>query len=279
MSSDVVKLYPPGGGSLKHNDLYLSQDLRSRVGSSDSSFVYANFIASLDGRIAVPESDREGLTLATQITNERDWRLFQELAVQSDVLITSGRYLREYEQGPKQELLQVYDDPKFKDLGRWRQDQGLNDYPAVAVISRSLDFDVPSPLQDPGRDLYVFTTENADDDRKKALADQGAEVIEAGEADVTGPKLIAGLQEFGHRLIYSTAGPHVFHLLLDGGVLDRLYLTIAHRILGGDPYASILEGALIDSPASFEIVSLFYDPEAPEGVGQFYATFDRMSVD
>lgn len=277
MSPDIVRLYPPDGETLQHQGLYLSHHLRSKPDSANSSFVYANFIASLDGRIAVPDPDGSGVTLATQITNRRDWRLFQELAVQSDALITSGRYLREYQQGPKQELLQVYDDPEFKDLGRWRQEHGLRDYPAVAVISRSLDFEVPAPLREAGRKLYIFTTEEADEARKRALAEEGAEVIEAGESDVTGPKLIAGLRDFGHRVVYSTAGPKIFHLLLAGGVLDRLYLTIAHRILGGAPYASIMEGSLLEVPADLKIVSLFFDSEAPEGAGQFYAAFDRVS--
>jgi riboflavin biosynthesis pyrimidine reductase len=216
--------------------------------------------------------------LATQITNDRDWRLFQELAVQADVLITSGRYLREYAQGPKQELLQVYDDPEFADLGQWRRERGLKEYPAVAVLSRSLDFDVPTPLRGPERRLYIFTTENADSDRKQALASQGAEIVIAGEQDVSGQALISGLQEDGYRLIYSTAGPKIFHLLVAAGVLDRLYLTITQRMLGGEPFATIVEGSQLSPPADFKLRTLFFDPQAPANVGQYYAAFDRSEA-
>lgn len=276
MHANITRLYPPDSESVEHKGLYLRQGLRKLDLPEGSTFVYANFITSLDGRIAVPDKEGKGVTLATQITNERDWRLFQELAVQADVLLTSGRYLREYEQGPKQELLQVYDDPKFADLGRWRNEQGLPDYPAVAVISRSLDFDVPAPLKESGRKLYIFTTQDADQARKQALSEQGADVVIAGEQDVTGESLVSTLRNAGYVFIYSTAGPNIFHLLMAGGVLDRLYLTIAQRILGGDPYATIMEGPLLSSPADFKLRSLFFDPEAPDNVGQYYAAFDRV---
>ncbi|MDF1499226.1 MAG: dihydrofolate reductase family protein [Anaerolineales bacterium] len=276
MQSSITKLFPPGGESVEHQGLYLRQDLRSIVKPGGSPFVYANFIVSLDGRIAVPDPDSKGVALATQITNKRDWRLFQELAVQADVLITSGRYLREYEEGPKQELLQVYDDPAFRDLGEWRRSRGLSDYPAVAVLSRSLDFNVPQPLRDPQRELFVFTTEQSDTGRKTELASQGAQVITAGENGISGKTLVDELQTAGYRFIYSTAGPRILHLLLTGKVLDRLYLTFASRILGGDPFSSIVEGPLLGSPADFKIHSLYFDPQEPDNLGQFYATFDRQ---
>jgi riboflavin biosynthesis pyrimidine reductase len=276
MGSKISRLFPSYEQALEHQGLYLKQDLRSQAESIDSAFVYANFIVSLDGRIAVPGLDGESTTLATQITNERDWRLFQELAVQSDVIITSGRYLREYTQGPKQELLQVYDDPKFEDLGDWRRAKGLSDYPAVTVVSRSLDFNVPTPLQEPGRDLLIFTSETANPERKRILASQGAQVIEAGEQDVDGSMLVSDLHKLGYKLIYSTAGPNILHMLLSGKVLTRLYLTIALRLLAGDEISTIAEGQLLKPPADFELKSLFLDPDGPGGTSQLYGTFDRI---
>ncbi|MGD8622464.1 MAG: dihydrofolate reductase family protein [Anaerolineales bacterium] len=276
MGQKVISLYPPTGETIEHKGLYLRQELRSVTKSRPAAFVYANFIVSIDGRIAVPDPKGQGVTLATQITNSRDWRLFQELAVQADVLISSGRYLREYEQGPKQELLQVYDDPEFEDLGRWRQEQGLSDYPAVAVVSRSLDFDVPAPLQNPGRELFVFTTENANSERKESLSAQGATVVIAGEEDVQGSALISGLNDRGNKLIYSTAGPNILHMLLVDNVLDRLYLTIAMRVLGGNPISTVNKGPLLDPPADFELYSLFLDPDGPANISQLYATFDHI---
>ena len=50
-----------------------------------------------------------GMTVPKATSNERDWRLFQELAVQADIIISSGRYLRDYAEGQTQEILSVYD--------------------------------------------------------------------------------------------------------------------------------------------------------------------------
>ena len=74
--------------------------------------------------------------------NERDWRLFQELAAQADLIISSGRYLRDWADGRAQEILQT-DDPRFADLRQWRQDRGLSPQPDIAIISGSLNFPVP----------------------------------------------------------------------------------------------------------------------------------------
>jgi riboflavin biosynthesis pyrimidine reductase len=87
--------------------------------------------------------------------------------------------------------------------------------------------------------------------------------------------MVERLAGLGYRTVYSAAGPEVMHMLLAEGVLDRLYLTIAGRILGGEPYASIVEGALLDPPFDLELASLYYDPEALEGVGQLLLSFDR----
>ena len=51
----------------------------------------------LDGRIALPAAGRSSHQVPPAIANARDWRLFQELAAQADLLITSARYFRQSE--------------------------------------------------------------------------------------------------------------------------------------------------------------------------------------
>ncbi len=125
-SADLVtRLYPQPSGQESLHGLYLSHDLRALADAMDRPFVYSDYVVSLDGRIAVPHSTKPGLTVPKAIANDRDWRLFQELAVQADVVITSGRYLRDYADGRAQEILRVYDDPRFADLKEWRLSRGL----------------------------------------------------------------------------------------------------------------------------------------------------------
>lgn len=273
LEGDVQQLFPPPQQELPLQGLYLEHDLRSLHAQRRKPFVYANFITSLDGRIAVPDPGGKGVTLAEAITNPRDWRLFQELAVQADVLITSGRYLREHAQGAKQEILDVYQDPQFSDLKAWRTAKGLKPSPDVAVISRGLGFNVPESLRSGERTLFVFTTESADEDMVEALVEQGARVAYTGSTDVEGDLLLQKMQEVGFKTIYSTAGPKVLHLLLRSNILDRLYLTFAHRVLGGSPFSSIVEGELLTPPQVFQLASLVHDPHALDGSGQLYASY------
>ena len=94
MNDSILQLYPLPVIEKKLEGLYLAHDLRQYLSVDGQAFVYANFIASVDGRIAIQHPSGEGLTVPKSTANERDWRLFQELAAQADIIISSGRYAR-----------------------------------------------------------------------------------------------------------------------------------------------------------------------------------------
>jgi len=268
----VSQLYPhPAEEPLP--GLYLRHALRKVV--QQRPFVYANFIASLDGRIAVPDAVQGGLKTPSQIINDRDWRLFQELAIQADLIITTGRYLRDYAAGKAQEILRVDDDPRFADLQVWRATQGLSPQPDLAVVSSSLDFPIPAALQHGGRRVVVVTDARADRKRVAALEEQLGQVIVAGQAGVEGATFVARMAEAGYRLIYSAAGPKIAHMLLSGGVLDRLYVTQVHRVLGGAPVSSLVEGALLEPAIPLPLQTLYYDVHGASGAGQLFGCYGR----
>ncbi len=275
MAEPVLQLYPPPAAQRPLEGLFLAHELRRSAQAGDRPLFYTDFVVSLDGRVAVPDPQGEGVTLATAITNRRDWRLFQELAVQADVLITTGRYLREYARGATQEILQAYEDPAFADLKDWRREHNLPPYPALAVISASLNFPIPAKLLAAGRQLLVFTIEDADPHHRRALEQAGAQVIAAGQGSITGERLAVELAQRGWRLVYSTAGPKVCHLLLAAGVLDRLYLTHTTRALGGQPFATIVQGPPLEPPADFRLQELYFDPHGLDGLGQLFACYAR----
>lgn len=268
----VLKLFPPPQESHPLEGLYLAHDLRSHE-VRDRPFVYSNFVTSLDGRIAVADANC-GLGVPKAIANNRDWRLFQELAVQADVLFTSGRYLREYKKGESQEILQVYDDPRFEDLGAWRTGRGLPAYPALAVVSASGDFPIPDALRSGDRRLHVVTTRAVAPARLREL-ERHAEVHIAGEHGVDGADMVRQMAEAGYRLMGNVTGPQILHLLVAARVLDRLYLTGTGRLLGGDPYATIIEGERLEPPVDFRLARLYYDPEGPDGLGQVFQVYDK----
>lgn len=271
---NIIKLYPLPTAEIPLNGAYLAHNLREYGNTSGKPYVYANFIASLDGRIAIPHLSGRGFKVPEETSNERDWRLFQEVAAQADIIISSGRYLREWAEGRGQEILRV-DDPGFADLREWRVSRGLPVQPDIAIISGSLDFPIPSVLTAEGRKVVVFTTDNPDPGRVKAIETQAGQVIVAGGKSVNGAILVQRLAEMGYRTIYSSAGPKILHLLASAGMLDRLYLTFANRLLGGQPFSSVLEGSLLEPPVAMRFHAVYLDPYALEGAGQLFVSYDR----
>ena len=278
MSDFVSQLYPLPSEERPLTGLYLAHHLRQYQAVSGRPFVYSNFVVSLDGRIAIPYPTEARLTVPQQIANERDWRLFQELAAQADMIISSGRYLREWAEGRAQEILQI-DDPRFADLREWREQQGLPPQPDIAIVSGSLRFPIPGVLTAGGRKVVVFTCADPDPQRVKEIEARAGKVIVAGnESSVAGDQMVQHMSGLGYKTVYSAAGPKIMHMLLKGGVLDRLYLTLANRILGGEPYAGLVEGALLETAVGMTLNTMYYDAQAFDGLGQLFVSYNRTEI-
>lgn len=277
-ADSIIQLYPLPQKAMPLEGVYLGHELRSLGGAARETFIYSNYITSLDGRIAIPHPTKPGMVVPEQTANPRDWRLFQELAIQADILITSGRYLRDYAEGRAQEILRVHDEPRFADLKDWRSSRGLKPLPDLAVISGSLNFPIPEVLAKGDRSVLIFTISQADPERIKDLEKQAGKVIVAGETSVMGDQLAESLSDLGYKIIYNSTGPKVLHLLLAAGVLDRLYLTCANRILGGKPFSSVVEGDLLEPAVDFRLNTVYYDPVALDGLGQMLTSYDNASA-
>lgn len=272
----IKQLYPQPGREQPLKGTYLAHDLRG-FAVDDRAFVYSNFVVSLDGRIAVCSEDTRDMQVPQSIANERDWWLFQELASQADVIISSGRYLQDWAQGNAQEILQV-DDPRFAELRDWRRAQGLTPQADIAIISSNLNFPIPDILTASGRKLLVFTTADPKPERVNAIENNGGQVVVAGDREsVNGARMINYLTGLGYRTIFSSAGPKVLHLLLTSNMLDRLYITHTSRILGGDPYAGLVEGELLKPAVDFDLSSIYLDPAGPGGSAQLFFVYDCPS--
>lgn len=270
----ITQLYPPPTHQRPLLGAYLDHRIRDQIKENGKPFVYANFVTSLDGRIAIQDPDHPGMIIPKNVANKRDWRLYQELAIQADLIISSGRYLRDWAAGKAQEILQV-DDPEFADLKEWRLSQGLSPHPDIAILSRSLDFPMPEVLTADGRKVVVFTNADPDPQRVREIELQAEQVIVAGEKGVSGQLLVNYLHEMGYHSIYSAAGPHVLHLLLVDEVLDRLYLTLAHRLIGGRSFSSILEGELLSPAVGMQLNSIYLDAIGLDGLGQLFILYDQ----
>ncbi|WP_158675299.1 RibD family protein [Thiohalobacter thiocyanaticus] len=272
----IQQLYPRSEHDHALEGLYLNQRLHRR-GQAGLPFVYTNFISSLDGRIGVGVAGRDTHQVPPAIANPRDWRLFQELGAQADLLITSARYFREYALGQAQDTLPVGAGQKFDDLRRWRLDQGLAPQPDIAIISASLDIPAAALAAYPNRRLHLLTGADADPGRVRALEQAGVETHYVGDGhQAEAGRAIDALAAAGYRSVYAIGGPHVLNTLLQAGRLDRLYLTFAGRILGGEDFSTFVYGSHLDPAPRLQLAQLHYDPLAPEGCGQLLGCYDLV---
>lgn len=270
----VFRLYPPPQGKFPLKDLYLSLRLHRQAAAGDV-LIYANFIASLDGRISLPDANGEQGVPAS-LANKRDWRLYQELAAQADIMLTSARYFRQLARGCAQDLLPVGKEGDYADLADWRLAEGLKAQPDVAILSRSLD--IPKAALDAVRDrrVFVLTASGAPQNRVDELQALGVTVVIGGQQDLGGSEVRRLLADKGYRSVYMIAGPEVHRTLLDGG-LDLLFLSQRHRLLGGDDFRSIMQGNM-DRPVDMQLRSLYLDDQAFEDQrgGQSFSCYAVM---
>lgn len=85
----------------------------------------------------------------------------------------------------------------------------------------------------------------------------GEDVWVEGDEAVDLRSAVARLRSAGMPCVLAEGGPHLFHDLLDAGVVDELALTLAPRIVGGDHLRVVAGNPLgEDSGLDAEIVHL-----------------------
>jgi riboflavin biosynthesis pyrimidine reductase len=251
--------------------LYLEEHLHT-LGSAAAPFVYASFVSSLDGRIALADSGADALK---DLTGAADFRLFLELHAQADCLVTHGGYLRALASGRLGNVLQVNSMGGAEDLVTWRRAQGLPPQPAIAVASATLDFPLPASIAEHAQPLYVFTGRRADPMRVKALSKRGLEVIVAGAGRLAEGALVTrALGNLGYRSLFLLAGPRMLETMVRDRILGRLFLTMRHRLLGGERIHTMIEGAPLGALGEMRLRAMHYQPPDAETSGQWFSQFE-----
>ena len=278
MHREIVQLFPPPARKRRLEGLYLDERLSPPAAGAPADapvLVYANFVTSLDGRIAVTNADGAS-RLPEGLTNPRDFRLFRELQAHADCLVTHGGYLRALASGTLGNVLQVGRGAGGADIARWRADRGMAAQPAVAILSASLDLPIPDALTASRQPVHVLTTAAAPRGRVEALGKAGVEVVVTGPGPwVCGRDAVEILAGRGYRRLYLQTGPMLLASALRDGVLSRLYLTISHRMVGGEHFDTLLRGGVLGEAGAVRLNALYLDEAAGGGgCGQFFACFE-----
>ena len=254
--------------------LYLAHQLHT-LGSIKTAFVFANFLSSLDGRIALEDTGQNASPyIPKHLTTASDFRLFMELHAQADCLITHGGYMRALSEKRLGNVLQV----SSNDLVEWRRSNGLKPQPAIVIASASLNFPIPNSLHEHQQEIYIATGKNADQNRIRYWQDLGYTILMTGEDRmVQGAALIHQLNIRQYKSIYLIAGPQMLDTMIREKQLSRLYLTITHQLIGGLDFRTLLTGPPLAKEGNMKLESLYYEQNLPPGSGQFFLQFDVQS--
>jgi riboflavin biosynthesis pyrimidine reductase len=275
MNQQILQLFPEPYKAVDLKGLYLTHKLHT-LGTRELPFVYANFVSSLDGRIAVDLA--ENSFIPERMVSQSDLRLFLELQAQADCLITHGGYMRALSEERLGNVLQVGTQPGNEDLAAWRQAQGLPPQPAIVIASASLDFPLHQSLEEHSQQFYIATGRDADPKRVREWQAKGCQVLFTGDnRHVQANSLMKALKQLGFYSIYLSAGPQMLETFVRERELARLYYTITHQLIGGTDFHTMLPGALLGAEGDLRMRSLYYEPGEPSGSGQFFTQFEPIS--
>ncbi len=205
-----------GGGPLPRSISQLAALYGNEAGptTADRPWLRANMISSVDGASAL--SGRSG-----GLGGPADRMVFTLLRSLADVILVGAGTAREEHYGP------VTPDRIWTGLR-----VGKPPAPALAVVSRSLDFDGCPRLFDSSLPPIVITTAKAHPGRLGAL-DRRARIVRAGHDRVNVDEAVTALADLGYRQILAEGGPHLLGQLAEAGLVDELCLTISPVLSGG----------------------------------------------
>ncbi len=204
--------------------------------------VRLNMIATADGRATL--SGKSG-----PISGAADRQLFRALRATSDAVLVGAGTVRTERYG------RLLRDASLREL---RERRGLSAEPLACVVSGRLMLPEDLPLlREPDTHVVVLTASEA------SLPGLGAQIdyvrTPGGQLD-----LPAALAELTSRFAVTSAvcegGPHLAWQLLDAGVLDEIFLTVAPLLAGGDPSGGealrMLAGGELDPPAHLDLLGV-----------------------
>jgi riboflavin biosynthesis pyrimidine reductase len=184
--------------------------------------VYANFVETIDGVVAIPELESSNALVADE--SEGDKFLMGLLRAFADVvLIGSGTLLASPEGRWRPAGVYPAGKQAFAEL---RTRLGKTKHPAVAVVTTGASLDVTHPVL---ADALVLTTVRG----AEKLDGIVPNVVAVNDGDLVDLRAVLELlRNRGHSLVLSEAGPTTFGELLAQGLVDELFLTVSPVLAG-----------------------------------------------
>ena len=202
--------------------------------------VYANFVSTIDGVVAIPALRRSNRLISDD--SEPDRFVLGLLRACADAVLVGSGTLRGSPSGRWQAQGAC---PRaassFRELRRLL---GRVGEPEVAIVTASGSIDPAHPALREG--ALVLTTACGATTLERQLADTSQLVVLPGSDRVDARAVVDFLCSRGHERILSEAGPTLFGSLASAGLVDELFLTVSPLFAGRstvEPNLGLVEGA------------------------------------
>jgi riboflavin biosynthesis pyrimidine reductase len=192
----------------------------------DEPCVYANFVSSLDGVVAIPSVPRSNELISKG--SEGDRFVMGVLRALADVVLTGAGTATVW---PRASWMPdgMYP-PAASDFAELRSSLGVDAQPEVAILTGSGSIDPSHPVLEAG--ALVLTSDQGAARLKDRLPAASTVVSLGAQPELDPHVVIAVLRERGHDSILSEAGPRGFGSLVQAGLVDELFLTVSPLIAG-----------------------------------------------
>lgn len=208
------------------------------------SALYANFVESVDGTVALPEAGESGHIISGD--NQADRFVMGLLrAAASAVLIGAGTFRASPGHLWTAERIFPPAAPEFAEL---RRRLGLPSQPQFVLVSGSGEFDAGAPAL---TNALILTTPEGEA-KLRGVAPASARVIASGANPIALPWVLETLRAEGHERVLTEGGPSLVGELIAENLLDELFVTVSPRVFGrapGDERKSLVHGVeLLGTP-------------------------------
>jgi riboflavin biosynthesis pyrimidine reductase len=210
------------------DSLPLTEELRRFYGgglSLPTEVLYANFVQSIDGVVALSGVDSAGPMISGKSPADRF--VMGLLRGAADAVMVGAGTLRDT---PKHHWTADHIYPELAaEFGAFRRALGTSEQPRLVVVTASGRVDVGHPAIRGGATLLT-TTEGARILREIA---PGTCEVKSWDSDrVPLGEAVAWLREQGHAKILSEAGPTIMGQLVGENLLDDLFITVSPVLAG-----------------------------------------------
>ena len=219
----------------------------------DEPRLYANFVATLDGVVAIPSIPESNAVVAAG--SKADHFVMGLLRALADVVLIGAGVLRASPQGTW--LPEKVYPPAAEAFAELRRLRGRPERPEVAVLTGRGSIDPAHPLLASG--AVVLTSERGARHLGGSVPAASTALALGDDVELPASAIVAALHDRGHRLILAEAGPHAFGSLLDGGAVDELFLTYSPLLAGDAGPGSrlrLVEAADLLPPVGLRLLSL-----------------------